>query len=266
MDIRNLLDQPREVFENYVGQRAKTVPAGNRQVLSRVLGKYLMFLDPTDLSLSPHLMMEGYWESWITLAMARLPEDIHCIDVGANCGYYTILLADLCGSVTAYEPQGELRNLLRKTAAVCGFRDRVTIHAHPVGISGELGVIQALPGHLDALGSYFVEVTSDCTNPAAIETVSLDEMHKDQKIGFVKIDAEGFEPKVWAGMQRIVKEDRPIIAMEFTHYAYPDARTFLEEILLWYPLREIDSGGCIVPVTIDQILGRKDFSMLWLEH
>jgi hypothetical protein len=36
-----------------------------------VLGKYLIYADALETGITPDLALEGYWEPWITLALAR---------------------------------------------------------------------------------------------------------------------------------------------------------------------------------------------------
>ena len=90
---------------------------GDQMVLCRVLGKYLMYADAQETGITPHLAMDGYWESWITRALAwTVRPGWHCLDVGANHGYYTLVPADgACpeGRVTPIEPTPKLAELLR---------------------------------------------------------------------------------------------------------------------------------------------------------
>ncbi len=63
---------------------------GDETALCRVLGRYKMFVDTSDNSLSPHLMLDGYWEMWLTEALARaIRPGMTVVDVGANLGYFT---------------------------------------------------------------------------------------------------------------------------------------------------------------------------------
>ena len=65
--------------------RCQTAYLGEKTALCRVLGKYLMYVDSTDLSLAPHLLLNGFWEMWITEAVVRaLRPGWNCVDVGAN--------------------------------------------------------------------------------------------------------------------------------------------------------------------------------------
>lgn len=79
--------------------RAAGVYYGEHRLLCRLLGDYLAFVDTRDLMLGPRLVLDGFWEAWVTLAIARhLKTGMWCVDVGANYGYYTLLMAAGCGS------------------------------------------------------------------------------------------------------------------------------------------------------------------------
>ena len=44
---------------------------GDHTSLCRVLGKFLCYVDTRDRHLAPHLIMNGFWEPWITVAIAQ---------------------------------------------------------------------------------------------------------------------------------------------------------------------------------------------------
>ena len=259
MEIRDLLVQPRSILEGVCERRAFYAYLGDGLALCRVLGKYLMYVDPRDIALAPHLISSGYWEAWITQALLRLPVEANCADVGANVGYYTLLLADLCGGrVHAFEPQDELAEMLRASARINGFRDVVVTTA---AVGEERGWTRIVESTRDRGGV-------QCLPPedlvsSSIPIVALDDAVKEP-LDFIKMDCEGYEPRVWAGMKRHL-ENRPTILMEFTPAAYEDASGFLAEISSCYTLREVDNNGSVVSVKAEQILERESFSMLWLE-
>lgn len=69
---------------------------GNDMILSRFLTKYMCYVDSQDMSLTPHLCLNAYWESWITQAMVRILErGFYYLDIGANCGYYSLIMGDV---------------------------------------------------------------------------------------------------------------------------------------------------------------------------
>ncbi len=115
----------RVAAEGMMRARCMVVPVDPITALCRVLGRYKMYVDLRDTGFAPHLMFEGYWEYWITDFMWRnvKPGQV-AVDVGANHGYYTLLLADLVGpggKVHAFEPNPRLAELLDRNIAVNGF-------------------------------------------------------------------------------------------------------------------------------------------------
>lgn len=264
MRIQDILEQlDREGLENYCRSKTQYAYLGEGEALTRVLGKYLMYVDTRDVSLAPHLIHDGFWESWITQALTFIQPGTRCIDVGANHGYYSLVLAELSGAeVFAFEPQEKMAQLLRKTANVNGFKNQM--HVVQAAVGSEEGFVSLVspPGDPNSLGG--VHCTYDVHLESRVRLVSLDDAVPGP-VGFIKIDAEGFEPGIWAGMQRHL-QSRPTILMEFTPAAYVDPAGFLAQIESCYTLREVDTNGSIVPVVDrDEFLKRPDFSMLWLE-
>ncbi len=67
---------------------------GENLALTRVLDRFKMYVDARDISLAPHLLLDGYWELWNTKVFRQLLRPgMHVVDVGANVGYYTLLAA-----------------------------------------------------------------------------------------------------------------------------------------------------------------------------
>src|ERR1043166_6526206 len=125
MNIRDMFSNlDRSAIEKWCRAQTQVTYLGDHRALCRVLGKYLMYVDTRDLSLAPHMMMNGFWEMWVTQAIVDyVKPGMRCIDVGANCGYYTLLLADLVGEkgrVWAYEPQERVFEMLKHTGRVNG--------------------------------------------------------------------------------------------------------------------------------------------------
>ena len=124
-DIWRLLSEPRETAEAEIRATCRTVYIGENEALTRILGRYKMYVDTRDIGIASHLMMEGFWEMWVTEAMMRLLRRGAVVaDVGANLGYFTLLMADLTGAegrVLSFEPNPELARRLRKSIAINGF-------------------------------------------------------------------------------------------------------------------------------------------------
>src|SRR5688500_10243311 len=89
----------RSLLESTSHSQSRAIALNHSNIaLCLVLGRYSMYVDTVDQYISPHLMLDGYWESWVTLAMAKIikPNWV-CTDVGSCMGYYTILMADAVG-------------------------------------------------------------------------------------------------------------------------------------------------------------------------
>lgn len=140
-DIWRLLSVPRHEAEAEVRAACRTVYLGDNEALTRILGRYKMYVDTRDIGISSHLMMEGYWEMWVTEAMMRLLRRGAVVaDVGANLGYFTLLMADLTGAeghVLSFEPNPELAQRVRKSIEINGFAGFTDFYAS--GLGGEEG-------------------------------------------------------------------------------------------------------------------------------
>ena len=147
-DIGQLLTQPRRRSRARIRRLCQTARLDDC-VLCRVLGRYKMFVDAGDNSLAPHLMLDGLWEMPVTEAVLRsVSQGMTVVDVGANYGYYTMILAELVGPggrVFAAEPNPRMMSLLDRSVAVNGFADRVTPVAQPLWAHASETVVLHVP-------------------------------------------------------------------------------------------------------------------------
>jgi FkbM family methyltransferase len=109
-----------------------------RVQLCRLLGDYLVFVDTRAPMRRLRLVLDGFWEASGTLALARYIQfGFYCVDVGANRGYYTLLMALACGRegrVLACEPNPLLaETYLPRNVALNGFQDRVEVCRKVIG-------------------------------------------------------------------------------------------------------------------------------------
>jgi hypothetical protein len=318
-DIWRLLSEPRETAEAEIRATCRTVYIGENEALTRILGRYKMYVDTRDIGIASHLMMEGFWEMWVTEAMMRLLRRGAVVaDVGANLGYFTLLMADLTGAegrVLSFEPNPELARRLRKSIAINGFARFTDFYQCGLGgaegwavmdvqsdqpgggrtipieaaaeVEVEPGTGEAPPAEMpppapqparaglqEALKSFFLgEAPGDLAAPApeppevesnpepavpddAVRIVRFDELPHAREVEFMKIDVEGFEPRVWEGMTaRLENYDLPLtIFMEFTIERLDDPREFLARILSWgFSLEIITFTEGVRPITPDEL-------------
>lgn len=233
---------------------------GNNTLICRVLGKYLLYADSQDLGIVPHLSLDGFWETWMTLAVARiLQPGWHCIDVGANHGYYTLLMADAIGTtgrILALEPNPQLATLLQQTIDVNGFAAFTTVLAKAaIDQPGEPIKLVIPKGR--GMNASVTRYASETDEAVEVETTSIDTLTQDwQKLDFIKIDAEGAEESIWQGLRQTIQRHSQItIVLEFNCGRYPDPKGFLEMIQAdGFELKHIDFDAEVKPLTIEECL------------
>jgi FkbM family methyltransferase len=256
-------------------QRAQAVPYGNNRVLCRLLGENLAFVDDRDLMLGPRLALDGFWESWVTLALARLLYGGNwCVDVGANYGYFTLLMAGLVGPegrVVACEPIPALAgDYLPRNLALNGFEKTVEVCPKAVSDADDRTVEFAL--NADDFASSSLEHWSETSSSEIIQvpTITIDRICADwPRLDLIKIDAEGAEGLIWNGMQKTLRQfPQAIVALEL-HWKRdpPQALALLHQIeAAGYLLRAINFEGEIVETDRESILSRSlEHWTLWLQ-
>ena len=258
-DIAELTQRPRYVNEAIVRSLCYNAYLGQDNALCRVLGRYHMFIDTADVGLSSHLLTHGYWEMWHTEAMVDLIKPgMTAVDVGANLGYFTLLMGELVGSegrVHAFEPNPAIAERLRNSVDINGFGTRSVIHEMALSnSSGEAELI--IPRH-EPKNGHIVPLRPS-TDGTRITTIRLDAVPELLSADFMKIDVEGAEELVWQGMGGLLKSSRPLtVILEFTLGRYKDPKAFIGEMTRYgFTTEVIDPWQGIVPIDQDWLLSR----------
>lgn len=241
-------------------------------ILCRILGRFKFFVDPQDRSISPHLMMDGYWEQGTTETLVDLARHgMTVIDVGANLGYFTVLLAALCGSrgrVIAFEPNPPIADRLRASLLLNGLDPRVEVHETVLGESDGREVHLLLsPNHPG--GTQVTSLAPDeGPNFLRAHTRRLDGVDGALDAALVKIDAEGMEEAIWHGMTAMIAGDRlRYVLVEFTPASYRDAAGWLDAVeAAGFAILHIEDELGIRPITRAAILDGTPQRMLLFQR
>ena len=261
----------RSLLEAVSREESRALYLGDHTVLCRVLGKYLVYADSQETGITPHLALHGYWESWITLALARtLRPGWHCLDVGANHGYYTLVMADGAGPdgrVLPVEPTPRLADLLRQTLDVNGFPNVQVVPKAASDVDGK--TLQLVIPARRSLNAHLAEVVDPSEEAVAVESVTIDSLTRDwPHVDLIKIDVEGAEESVWRGMERTISDNSDLVViLEFNVPRYEDPRAFLATIeSAGFALRYIDVDAEVKDVTVDRLVSENvgDDWMLYL--
>lgn len=278
MSIKNivpsfLLRKPKPPIDFSEAKRKRfAIPMGGNRVLCSVLDKHRMFVDANDYDISPHILMDGVWEEHISnVIMNRLRPGMITADIGANVGYFTILMAHLCGStghVLSFEPNPRSFEILRDNVLLNGISERVTVCQSPLGDEDGKDVVLAV-SHYHPGGAQLTYVPGSETETYNLTTLRLDSVPKCLGAALVKIDTEGSEYSVWRGMSALLHgAELRYVIIEFTRLSYVNPKGFLEEIVSFgfaiYWIRN-DTGELVV-MTPDTVLAGPGFQMLLLER
>lgn len=259
-DIWQLLAQPRVVNEAIIRGLCRNAYIGDHTALCRVLGRYKMFVDTRDLGIASHLLMDGFWEMWVTEAMLRhVRPGMTVLDIGANLGYFTVLLADLTGptgKVLSFEPNPAMNSLLRRSIEVNGVLPWTRLHEIALGDSAGDVAINARLDHPG--GAHIVRGSADRPDGVKVPVRRLDSITDALDADFIKMDVEGYEQHVWRGMTAILARKRAMtIFMEFTVCRFPDPDLFLDEIMdHGFSLGIVDYKQGVRPCTREELFAQ----------
>lgn len=240
-------------------------------ILCRVLGVFKFYADPDDRDISPHLIMDGYWEPRTTEAIVdRLRPGMVAIDVGANLGYFTLLMTSLVGPrghVLAFEPNPPAAERLFRSLWANGLSDRVALYRTALSDQAGQEVLLAVPDFHPG-GAAVAAVVPEGMSSVSLQTLRLDEVPRALEADLVKIDAEGMEQLIWRGMSAMIAGSRlRYIILEFVKDHYEDPVGLLDEaIAAGFKLYLIDDTRGVVRTTRDAILEGYFFQMLLLER
>jgi FkbM family methyltransferase len=179
----------------------------------------------------------------ISLITDHIKPGMSVLDIGANIGFYTILLSRSVGkngTVYAFEPDDDnfhsLKRLTNKlinvklVKAACGEKSGVSY----LYKSEKLNV------------DHHLYENDESREKIEVQMVSVDEYLKDERggIGFAKIDVQGYDCFVFKGMkQTLARSDNVIIIGELWPYGLWQAGSSADEYL-----SELSRSGFIVEI------------------
>lgn len=187
-------------------------------------------------SITNEIRNNGVYDQWTLLAieylLKKMDADV-CLDVGANIGNHAVVIAQHCKQLHAFEPVPFIFEVLRSNLqhnadngnAYCvalSDEDSVaSIHIDPDGNLGKSTMLSA--GGVD---------TQQASDSIEISAVRGDELVSSLagSIDFIKIDVEGFEPRVIKGLQQTIRKHQPVLLLEWnssqTRKGFDDADLF----------------------------------------
>jgi FkbM family methyltransferase len=235
---------------------------------------FSLFASIDDLAVGNHVLIGRSYDPRVAAVLSRcVKPGMAVVDIGANIGYLTMLLASLVarsGLVVAVEPNPENIKLLEASRRVNGFDQVLVIQAAAgrqtgllaLHVSHSNGMTGDLPDKLDAI---FASRPVPC--------FALDDLlPRDRHFNLVKIDTEGAELNALLGLSQTIDRDRPVIVSEFSpgalpgisHCTGPEYLRFLIAKGYWIGVIEKDGSESSFGGDVDGVMGA--YSRSGIDH
>jgi FkbM family methyltransferase len=138
------------------------------------------------------------------------------VDIGANIGFYTLLLSRLVetkGRVYSFEPD---RDNFRHLKALCGKKKNTILKNWAVGSKD--GVVKLYLS--DSLNVDHLTYDNDeKREQVSVKCVTIDRFLKARKVDFIKVDTQGYECAVLQGMSETLKKSHKLFLLsEFSAF------------------------------------------------
>ena len=215
IDLTALVREQAIAWAQHQERLYSSVPVyvGGERLLVRTEGGQLLMCNAQDIQLTPRLIDQRVWHPALTAFYhQKIPAGMKYLEIGANIGYFTVLASTLVGTtgrVHAFEPDPTAFSLLKINCRLnhCGDLSELS----PLAVS-----------EADGRGT------------------TLDKHYRDRDIvfDFVRIDAQGAEPLIFAGAGDFLRRGThatTIFAVEFKPQAIQslghDPMQFLDHLL-----------------------------------
>ena len=189
------------------------------------------------------LIVKGSYESELLKSITPyIANERDAIDVGANIGFYAVMLAKMTKKrrVLSVEPASNALKRLRRNIEMNNVGDRVEVFSGVISNRTGSTNINLIPGKEEyssmgeikhpavvsdgkAVGAVTEDVAS-ITLDAVVEQKSLDP-------GFIKVDVEGFENMVFQGGRQVLDKYRPVILSELSDILLKENGSSAKEVI-----------------------------------
>ena len=177
----------------------------------------------------------------------------HCIDIGANMGYYTYFLSNYCGKdgkVYAVEPVPLFMEVLKKNISNTKFKN---IELLPYALGEKNQQVKMGTPVVDGIIHHGMTRITTGEQKEFVQYYNAemrvpDELFKDlQQLDYIKCDVEGYEHYVFSNMFNVIKKFRPLIQTELSN---PEGRVKVIELFksIGYQCFRLDQNSKLIPL------------------
>jgi len=177
----------------------------------------LLLLPASDRMIAVALQRDGVWEpeeGQVLRGLAR--EGMTVLDVGAHCGYFTLLLSKLVGpegKVLAVEADPDNHALLEANLEANGAANVATVQGAAWSTAGETLPFTLCPENTGDHRSYSWDSDREVVE---VRSVAIDDLASGlESVDLVKLDTQGTEHRALEGMRKTIERDHPSLVVEF---------------------------------------------------
>lgn len=162
------------------------------------------------------IVQTGLWEPRATEVVRAIVKKGHVVlDVGANIGYFTVILSKLVGpegKVYAFEPATKYYEILKRNLEE---NEISNCEVFKLGLSDRKQTVGIFED--EASATIHVPEGMPLGNRETISVVALSDFvreHRVKKIDFIKMDVDGHEPLIFQGAWDTLEQYNPVILTE----------------------------------------------------
>jgi len=218
------------------------------------IGKYFLYLNPNDPVVSGAIFFNVYEKSESKFLKTICFEGMNVLDIGANIGFYTAIFSQFAkekGVVVAIEPDEESYKYLSQSINSFTYKN---VLSFKVAASDTK---QKLPLYIskENRGDNRLYSIDQERNSIMVNCLTVDELlitNEIKNLDLIKIDVQGYEPKVLKGMRDIVNSSKTLILLsEFWPKGILQAGENPKEFLIMlrkmeFELFELKKNGSLV--------------------
>jgi FkbM family methyltransferase len=195
-----------------------------RALMLQTLGteRYLSLVSQVYIRMIRAGMMKAKYPELFHLKQLIKPGFV-CIDIGANIGYYSTLLSELCGKdgkVHAVEPVKLFQTIFTKN--IRSF-DCKNVTLHPVALGGSASTITMGTPMIDGVFRHgLTHVVEESEDVSKMHTYTVEMCEPDtlfanlERLDFIKCDVEGYEVYLMPHFVKIITRFKPLIQIEIS--------------------------------------------------
>ena len=212
---------------NFCNQRRYASLWRKRRVVQFSCGSipiYLVVVDPNDLIQKVHSKGQLYEAADIEDISPYFRRGGVFVDIGANTGQHSIYFAKVLGAskLILFEPIRQTCQILRENIRLNNLEGITDLSHLGIGLGDKSGRAMFAVEFSNLGGATLFEQST-----GSIETKAGDSVLEESRIDFIKIDTEGFEIKVLAGLDNTIRIYRPVIYIEVDRHNDADFERFL---------------------------------------